>query len=53
MSTEKEIINDGTEMNSVKHVYILETIYCIGGGVLLYCRIIEYLMKYTDIKIKL
>ena len=53
MSTEKEIINDGTEMNSVKHVYILETIYCIGGEVQLYCRIIEYLMKYTDIKIKL
>lgn len=46
-------MKDESDMNSVKHIYIMETVYCVGGGPALYCRIIEYLMKYTNIKISI
>lgn len=39
------------EENSVKSVYFMFPCYAIGGGELLIIRIIEHLLKYTDIKV--
>ena len=46
-------MNKEIKKNSIKHVYFLEPNYCFGGGGELYVRIIEYLIRFTKIKVSI
>ena len=48
---DKKDVKLENNLQEISRIYIMGPDYCVSGGSALYCRIIEYLLKYTNIKI--